>query len=314
MTRTLSELGGEFAFIKRIARPTRSAAVEVGIGDDCAVVRLSENLLHLYTTDMLVEGTHFSRSYFTPEEIGVKAMESNVSDVAAMGGQPLYALISLALPRGVSGSFLERFYHGLYEVVDRYGFDLLGGDTTRGEGLVVNVTLIGATTPENLRLRSMAEPGDLIVTSGPLGGSAAGLRLLQAGIMGHDQVKQYHTRPRCALDRAAQIIPLAKAMEDVSDGLASEVRNICDASGVGARLDPGAIALREGIETSAALLGDDPLEYALYGGEDYELVYTVDPARRDQVVGSIVGEITAERELFLGQDRLRKFGYDHFLP
>lgn len=308
----LRELGGERAFIRRIARMPKSKLIVAGIGDDCAVVQISESLLHLYTVDMLIEGDHFSREYFTAYDIGIKAMESNVSDIAAMGGRVLYGLVSLALPDDVTVVFLDDCYRGMYDVADRYGFEIIGGDTTRADHMVVNITLVGEVRREHLKLRSMAEPGDLIVVSGKLGGATAGLRLFQNGVQGYAEVKRFHTTPRCRMDQLARIVPVAKAMEDVSDGLASEVRNICEGSGVGARIIKNSIPLCDGIAETAALLGDDPYDYALFGGEDFELVYTVSPAQCDQIYGTVLGEIIAGNDIFLDGGKLTRFGYDHF--
>ncbi|MEW5994671.1 MAG: thiamine-phosphate kinase, partial [Candidatus Zixiibacteriota bacterium] len=284
----LTELGGEFALIRRIARKSKSGNVLVGIGDDCAVVRIDQYRLHLYTVDMLVEGDHFSRAYFTPYDIGAKAMESSVSDIAAMGGHPLYGLVSIALPDDSTVAFLDDSYRGMYDVADRYEFDVIGGDTTHADKMIVDIVLVGEVTPSRLKLRSTAEPGDLIAVSGKLGGSKAGLRLYQNGIEGYLNVKRYHTAPRCDMDQLDRILPIAKAMEDVSDGLASEVRNICRESEVGARLYKDSIPLCDGIRETAALLGDDPLDYALFGGEDFKLVYSVRPDDRSRIVGAVV--------------------------
>ena len=309
----LKELGGEFELIRRIARKPRSDKVVVAVGDDCAAVRIDQGRLHLYTVDMLVEGDHFSRAYFTPYDIGVKAMESNVSDIAAMGGRPLYGFISIALPDDVTVAFIDECYRGMYEVADRYEFDIIGGDTTHADGMVVNIALVGEVSASDLKLRSMAEPGDLIVVSGKLGGAKAGLRLFQEGIEGYAGVKRYHTAPRCDLDQLDRIIPIAQAMEDISDGLASEVRNICRESGVGARLFKDSTPLCDGIRETAELLGDDPVDYALFGGEDFKLVYTIRPNHRDRAVGTVVGEIIAGSDIFLDNKALTRFGYDHFV-
>jgi len=308
----LREFGGERALIRRLARLPKSKNIIAGIGDDCAVVERTGSPLQLYTVDMLVEGDHFSRVYFTPYDIGIKAMESNVSDIAASGGRAVYGLVSLALPDDITVEFLDEFYRGMRDVADHYGCEIVGGDTTHAGHMVISITLIGEVSRAHLKLRSMAEPGDLIVVSGRLGGAAAGLRLFQNGIAGYAEVKRFHTAPHCRMDQLDCILPLAKAMEDVSDGLASEVRNICEASGVGARLDKNSIPLCEGIVETAALLGDDPYEYALYGGEDFELVYTMSPAKRVHAYGTIVGEIIAGSGVFLDGRKLERFGYDHF--
>ena len=308
----LHEIGGEFAFIRRVARPARSADVLVGIGDDCAVIQIDENRLQLVTTDMLVEGDHFSRAYFSSFEIGLKAMESNVSDVAAMGGRPRQALVALGIPEKTQVEVMDEIYAGFYQVAEDYNFDLVGGDTTRSKVLTICITLLGETTKEDLKLRSAAEPGDLIVVSGPLGGSTAGLRLFQRGIDGFENVKRHHTRPRCGMDQVDAILPIAKAMEDVSDGLASEVRNICQASGVGARLFSERIPLCDEISKTAAVCGDESLDYALYGGEDYKLVYTCLETDRHRAVGSVVGRIVENPGVMLDDQPVTRFGYDHF--
>ncbi|MFH1131718.1 MAG: thiamine-phosphate kinase [Pseudomonadota bacterium] len=308
----LKELGGEIAFIQRISREPSAREIKIGIGDDCAVVEIDPSRLHLYTTDMLIDGDHFSTAYFEPYDIGAKAMESNVSDIAAMGGKVLYALVSLSIPEQITVSFLDECYRGMYDVAARYSFDIVGGDTTHGKTLVINVTLVGETTPTLLKLRSAAEPGDLIAVSGPLGGSTAGLRLFQKAIKGYSEIKRYHTSPKCSMNQLNEIICVAKAMEDVSDGLASEVRNICKNSGVGAQLFKEKIPLCTGIRETAALLGDDPFDYALFGGEDFKLVYTLSPANKGKVVGTVVGEITDGANVFLDDKKLVHFGYDHF--
>lgn len=308
---SLSEIGSEVELIRRIARKPKSERVVVGIGDDCAVVRIDQNRLQLYTVDMLVEGDHFSRAYFEPFEVGAKAAESNVSDIAAMGGHPLYGFVSIALPDDITVGFVDECYRGMYDVADRYGFDIIGGDTTHAGAIVISITLVGDVEQSDLRLRSMAEPGHLIAVSGKLGGSTAGLRLYQQGVEGYSDVKRYHTAPHCSLDQTGLIVPIARAMEDVSDGLASEVRNICLESGVGARIQKDSIPLSDGIRDTAALLGDDPFDYALFGGEDFKLVYTIRPEYREKVVGTIVGEITTDDGVYLDNEKLTRFGYDH---
>ena len=308
----IKELGGEFAFIERIKKKPKNKDVMIGVGDDCAVVKIDEKRYHLYTTDMLVEGDHFSRSYFTPYEIGVKAMESNISDIAAMGGKTVYGFISLALPSDIDVAFLDEFYRGIYEKTDFYNFDLIGGDTTHGEKMVINITLVGETDKEKLKLRSTAKRGELIVVSRPIGGSTAGLRLLLKNIDGFENVKKYHKLPESEMKNLEKILPFANAMEDISDGLASEIRNICKKSGTGAIIYKSKIPLSDGIKESAKLLGEDPYDYALFGGEDFKLVYTTAPENRDRVFGTIVGEITEGNEIYLDNKKLEKFGYDHF--
>lgn len=309
---SIKELGGEFSMIDRITRTPRNKDVLLGIGDDCAVIDLGNGKYQLYTVDMLVEDDHFSRKYFTPYDIGYKAMMSNVSDIAACGGKVLYGLISFSLNGTIDVPFIDEFYRGINEVCDRFGFDLIGGDTTHGKNLTISITLVGETTKENLRLRSMAKPGDLIVTSGRLGGSTAGLRLFLKNIPGHDSIKKFHLHPECGMDLLPQILPISHAMTDVSDGLASEVRNIAKRSGCGAEIFSDKIPLSDGIFDTARIVGDNAYDYALYGGEDFALVYTIDPKDAGKQPGVIVGTITEGTDVLLDWKKLERFGYDHF--
>ena len=306
----ISELGGEFALIDRITRAPRNSAVVKGIGDDCAVERMSNGAMRLYTTDMLVEDDHFSLRYFSPYDIGWKAMISNVSDIAACGGRVLYGLIAIALTERNDVEFVDGFYKGVYDAAERYEFDIIGGDTTHGKLMSVAVTLVGEATPQNLRMRSGAKPGDLIVTSAPLGGSTAGLRLFLKNIPGHENVKRYHLHPECGMDFLNEILPISHAMADVSDGLASEARNIARESGVCANLYKDKIPLIDGVIEAAAVTGDDPYDYALFGGEDFALVYTAPPDAK--VYGTVVGEITHGEGVYLEGKKLTRYGYDHF--
>jgi len=308
----IKELGGEFALIDRIAKNPRDKNVIISIGDDCAVVDLMNGKLMLQTVDMLVENDHFSRRYFSPYDIGWKAMISNVSDIASCGGTVKYALISIALTSDISVEFMDEFYRGVYDAAEKYQFDIIGGDTTHGDLMSISITLTGETTKENLRLRSDAKAGDLIAVSAPLGGSTAGLKLFLKNIAGHENVKKYHIHPECGMDLLPQILPVSHAMTDVSDGLASEARNIARRSSLSAHIDKAAIRLSDGIVETAALLGDDPYDYALFGGEDFALVYTVSPEKASDIKGYIVGELKEGEGVYLDGKKISRFGYDHF--
>jgi len=308
----IKELGGEFQFINRIKKKSKNRNVIVDIGDDCAVIEYNDDSYHLYTTDMLVEGDHFSLDYFSPYQIGIKVMESNASDIAAMGGKPVYSLISLSLKEDTTVEFIDGVYNGINEICERYNFDLIGGDTTHGDKIVISLTLIGQVDKNKLKLRSAAEIGDLIVVSGPLGGSTAGLKLFLNTIDGFDEIKKYHTNPISEIKNLPKILPVAKAMEDVSDGLASEIRNICKMSKVGAKIFREKIPLNKGIKKSSSLLDDDPYDYALFGGEDFKLVYTVNKNDRHKIYGTVVGEIIKGEKILLDGKELKNYGYDHF--
>lgn len=312
-------LKNETDFLKLISSKPRQPDAVLGIGDDCAIYRSREGF-YAVTTDMIVEGDHFSLDYFSPYEIGVKAMESNVSDIAAMGATPLFAFISICLKPNTSEKFIREFYRGIHETASRYKIDIMGGDTTHGAVMVVNVTLTGfAKNRKSLVLRSGAKEGDLIFVTGKLGASTAGLKLFQQKIAGHGFVKKKHTQPQCRLDLSSKIANIANSMEDISDGLASEIRNICIASRKGAVIYAERVPIAKETCAAARAVGNNALDYALFGGEDFELVFTVSPRNRKKAekLGTFVGKITSEKEkIYLQRDNkaelLKKFGYDHF--
>lgn len=311
----IRELGGEFSLIERIARPARDPRVLCGIGDDAALIRVDRGI-QIVTTDMLVEGDHFSREYFTPRQIGIKAMEINVSDIAAMGGTPTYALVAIALLRDTEVEFVDGLYEGIHAVAERYGIDVIGGDTTHGAVVAISITLMGEAQEDHQCLRSGARPGDRIFVSGPLGGSHAGLRLFLCGIDGFEDVKRQHTEPVSRLDVSREVAGYVTAMEDVSDGLASEVRNICRASGRGAVINADDVPIAPRVREAAKAVCGDPLDYALYGGEDFELVYTVSPDQADRAPGICVGAVNDTGTITIRQGGhetpLERSGFDHF--
>ncbi|MBN1755916.1 thiamine-phosphate kinase [bacterium] len=311
----ISELGGEFKLIERLTRKSDDPNIIVDVGDDAAVIRMGEKYL-LLTTDMLCEGDHFSLDYFTPRQIGIKAMVSNQSDIAAMGGTPLYALVSLALTENTNVETIEGIYEGMYFACREYGGSIIGGDTTHSNQVIISLTLIGEVERSRLVTRAGAKPGDLIYVSGQLGGSTAGLNLHRQDIKGFDRVKLMHTEPFPRFDISAQVSASATAMEDVSDGLASEIRNICEASKTGALIYADKVPIEAEVSDAAAKLGQSALDYALYGGEDFELVYTVPPNLKGKVPGYLVGEITKKKGIILiegeARSQLTRFGYDHF--
>jgi len=317
----ISELGGEFALIRRLTSGSHpDPAVIQGVGDDCAVLEYTPDRHLLVTVDMMVEHDHFSLDWHSPLQVGQKLMESNVSDIIAMGGTPRWAFISLALTPATDVEFMDEFYRGLHASAERHHVAILGGDTTHGRDLVVNLALLGDVAKDQVRLRSLAVPGDLICVTGNLGRSQAGLKLLLAGR--RDGCLQGHLEPRSRLAwEGAAIARHAHAMIDVSDGLASEVGHICRASGTGARVHLERIPLSEGTIRGAALVASDPCDFALYGGEDFELVFTIPPGdipglEREFTDFAIVGEILPEAEgtclLRHGVQEEMKRGYDHF--
>jgi len=310
----IGDIGGEFKLIERI---TKKGGAIVGIGDDAAVMEPPKRRLQLITCDMLCEGDHFRLDWASPKQIGEKVMEVNVSDIAAMGGEPTYAVIALSLTEKTDVEFMDGLYEGIYASCERHGFKLIGGDTTRGKACTVSVTVLGEVEKENLSLRSDAKVGDLICVTGYLGGSTAGLNLLLRGVEGDTKD---HLEPRCRLNAARMIAPHCNAMIDVSDGLASEVGHICDESGVGARVYKDRIPLSASTKDSAEKLGMDPYEFALSGGEDFELVFTIPEERILNIEVNcpitVVGEIVDGKEgrtLISGDgEQPLEGGYDHF--
>jgi len=305
---------GEFGLIDRIAKKSKNRDVLVGIGDDAAVVKTKG--LQVLTTDCLVEGDHFRREWFTPKQIGMKAIEINVSDVASMGAIPKYVLVSLALPRDIDVEFVEGMYKGMWKVCDKYKIEIIGGNMTHSENIVISITLTGEAEKKNLSLRNGAKPGDLIFVSGYLGNGKAGLRLFQEKLDGFEKVRKKYLEPKAQLKTALKVAPYVNSMIDVSDGLAPEVKHICDESKCGAIIYKDKIPINDEIRGVAKNLGEDEYDYALYGGEDFELVYTVSKDKLGKVKGFLVGEITKSKCVMLSingkEEEILKSGYDHF--
>ena len=297
----------ESAVLNRILRRvwiSRNSGVKLGIGDDCAIFRprgAAEDLL--FTTDLLLEGVHFRRDTHSAEDIGYKALARGLSDIAAMGGEPRFCLLSLAVPRWANRAWVDRFYRGFLQLAHRTGTPLAGGDLARAARLACDVTVCGATTKNRALLRSRARPGDHIYVSGLLGGSALGL----AGAGGRARKRHLRPEPRLALGKFLRDHVRAHAAMDLSDGLSLDLRRMCLASGVSAR-----------IETPPVFPGAS-LDQALHGGEDYELLFTVAPRTHpphdfEGVPLTRVGAITAGRagSILLNGKPLAPLGFDHF--
>jgi len=293
----IKEFGGEFKLIDSLTRKKTGPDIVAGVGDDAAVLDYGLKEYILWTTDLLCEGDHFRLGWSSAPQIGRKAMEANVSDIAAMGGVPTHALISVSLKSDTYVEWVKGLYEGIYEVADKYDFEVVGGDTTHSKLKVINVSLLGEVQKDCLCLRSHARAGDLICVTGDLGKSRAGLQLLLNE--GEGEGIHHHLEPECRLWESQVIAPHANAMIDVSDGLASEVNHIARESRVGARVYRDKIPVSDSTREAASRLGEDPIEYALNGGEDFELVYTIPRERLGEIEldcpVTVVGEIT-ERE------------------
>jgi thiamine-monophosphate kinase len=306
---------GEFGLIDKITKKPKNKDIVIGIGDDAAVIKQQKGL-QVLTTDCLVEGDHFRREWFSSKQIGMKAIEINVSDVAAMGGQPKYVLVSLTLPENIDVDFVEDLYSGMWKVCDKYNIEIIGGNMSHCEKIVISITLTGIVNKNKLGLRNKAKPGDFIFVSNHLGCGHAGLRLFQNKINGFKKVKMKYLEPKAQLDFALKFASYINAMIDVSDGLAPEIRHICNKSNCGAIIYRENIPIDNDVRIIAKLLNENEYDYALYGGEDFALVYTVSKDNLNKINGYLVGEITEDKNIFIRQNnrlkRLTKSGYDHF--
>ncbi len=329
---------GEFGLIDRIRSqiPGYGPDVVVGIGDDVAVLKLSEGRYLLATCDIQVEGVHFLRDKITPYQLGRKAAAINLSDIAAKGGSPRHMLISLALPPDTAIEFVDELYRGLLDEANRAGASIVGGNLARSSGgVVVDIMLLGEVEADQVLLRSGARVGDRILVTGSLGRSAAGLALLlHPEVQVEDEQAQevlaahLTPTPRSRVGLVIARTQAATAMLDLSDGLASDLGHICEASLVGARVDGERVPISAATRAVATQVGRDPLHLALFGGEDYELLFTA-PADRAPALAAVVqretgtpvtdvGEIVAAsagRMLVLpdGMEMpLAPGGWDHF--
>jgi thiamine-monophosphate kinase len=311
----VSELG-EFGLIRRIAGmlPRAPADVIVGIGDDVAVLDAGGADYLLATCDVQVENVHFLRNSITPLQLGRKVAAINVSDIAAMGGAPSWALVSLALPPDIDVAFVDGLYQGLRERMDEAGGAVVGGNLSKAAAeIVIDLCLLGRVSPEHLTLRSGARAGDLILVTGWLGDSRAGLEsILHCGLPVSAPslaiVEDRHLSPQPRL-REGQLLGRSRrvhAMVDVSDGLVGDIGHICRASGAGALLRAGDLPVSMACREVAAAMGRDAFDMGLTGGEDYELLFTVPPESASEVrklvegetgtVCTVIGEVLPQEE------------------
>ena len=292
---------GEFALIARLTAGLPSRAdVALGVGDDAALLNLSDfaaDSLLVATCDAQVERQHFTLGGATPEEIGHKALAVNLSDLAAMGAEPMWALVSLLLPRALDVATLDGVYAGLRSLAARYSVALVGGNVAVTDGpLAIDVTALGRVPRDQALTRAGGSPGDLVLVTGTLGAAAAGV-LLQGGdtrldavageAKAHAHAAQVSPQPRVAEGRALAGSGVVTAMLDVSDGLAADLGHLCAASNAGAELDADVIPVDPAASDVAAALGRDALQLALEGGEDYELLFTVRPGGLELAVAVV---------------------------
>ncbi len=329
---------GEFGLIERLAKglaaegaQPRVGEVVLAVGDDAAVLRLPSESELVATIDALVEGVHFRRDWSRPEDLGWKALAVNVSDLGGMGARPVAALLTLALPEDTPVKWVDTLYRGLRECSAAYGCPVVGGDTVRSRsGVILSIAALGAVPTGKAVMRGGARVGDLVCVTGTLGDSGAGLALLERGEPVAKDLRgpvEWHVRPRPPVEAGAVLAEagLASAMMDLSDGVASDLGHIARRSGVGVEVEVERLPISDAARQAAFLLGTDPARWALFGGEDYQLLFTVPPERFADVspalgtlgvTATIVGRITrGGLTLITGDGRrvpLAPDGFHHF--
>ncbi len=331
---TLSDLG-EFGLIEKIKSAVKSnnPNILMGIGDDAALFKSTAGHEMVITTDMLVEGKHFDFKTISPWQLGAKTMAVNISDCAAMGAKPTVAVVSLGVPKDFPVKDIEAFYEGLNEWGESYGAQVVGGDTVSSDKFVVNVALVGEVEKGRALRRSRAKAGDALFVTGSLGDSAAGLYALQKPSPKGKETESLLIKrhlcpvPRFNVGRALVADSIASAAIDISDGLSSEIYHLCEESGVGAEIHEEAIPLSPSLIHFCGERELDPLTFALSGGEDYELLFTVPipkiskavqlPGSTGVMVKSIGRMVPKAKGITLiskdgKRTPLKKQGYDHF--
>ncbi|MGO9308062.1 MAG: thiamine-phosphate kinase [Spirochaetia bacterium] len=343
---------GEFGLIERIraALPLPGPNVVMGIGDDVAVLKAASapggaaravaggESVWLATCDVQVEGAHFLRGAIPPRSLGRKALAINLSDIASAGGVPRYALVSLGLPAGLEVAFIDELYAGLREEGTEFGVDIVGGNISRSRlGIFIDVFLLGEANRDDVVLRSGARAGDVVMVTGSVGDAAAGVALLldpglekMTDAAYADTARSRRDRPAPRVREGALIGSLrqASAMIDVSDGIAGDLRHVCERSGVSFRLHADRLPVSAANRALSRAARGDEWHFALHGGEDYELLFTAPPGRAGELAQrvasetgtpvSVIGEIIPEAErpvlaLPDGSSRpLEESGWDHF--
>jgi thiamine-monophosphate kinase len=299
-----------------------SPALIRGIGDDCAAFGHSGAGEWLITTDTLVEGVHFDRHWHPPELLGRKSIAVNLSDIAAMGGWPRFVLLSLCVPLSLDAQWLQDWFTGFSAMLAEYGCVLIGGDTVRSAELVISVTVIGESVSGRILYRSGARPGDIVYVGGPLGSAAAGLALFQKAKEEKTEAARWsqwqalldahlNPEPQVALGQRLAACPCVTAMQDISDGVATDLAHICEESGVSSILYAERLPFLSVLDDATTFAGKEKLDLLLKGGEDYQLLFTVDPDRERELQEQLpddlyrrlipVGIITEGRGVLLEQ-------------
>ncbi|MFN8353655.1 MAG: thiamine-phosphate kinase [Spirosomataceae bacterium] len=317
MNRTELNQLGEFGLIQRLAQSAvlRQPSSVKGIGDDAAVLEISPTHYQLVSTDLLLEGVHFDLSYVPLKHLGYKAVAVNVSDIAAMNGIPQQITVSIGLSNRFSVEAVEELYAGIYAACEAYHVDLVGGDTSSSRaGLVLSITAVGTVEKEKIAYRNGAKPNDLVCVTGDLGAAYLGLQLLerekqvfltnpamQPQLDGNTYLLQRQLRPEARTDVVHELHELGvvpTSMIDVSDGLASDLLHLCTQSGTGVRIVEENLPIDDQTYLAATDLNLSPLTAALNGGEDYELLFTIQQKDYEKIKNvsevSVIGYMTAD--------------------
>ncbi len=311
---------GEFELIARyFAQQPPHPQVRLAIGDDAAVLDVSADRKLVVAVDTLVADVHFPASS-APADIGYRALAVNLSDLAAMGAQPAWFTLSLSLPKS-DAQWLEQFASGLFELANEFGIPLVGGDTVKGP-LVVTVQIAGEVEADRWLTRSGAHVGDAVMISGATGEAAGGLAAIQRALATTDAIRELQSRflrPRPRVQLGRELRSLASAAMDVSDGLLADLDKLCAASGCGAQVDVEALPKSAALSATFDAATCD--RFALAGGDDYELLFTIPPqelARAEQLGCTRIGVVTAESGVVCLRDgqpmTIEHRGYDHFEP
>ena len=308
--------------------------VRVSVGDDAAVVAPGVGELVL-AADALIESVHFDRGISSARQIGYRSVVVNVSDIAAMAASPRFALASLGLAPDVDASWVMELFGGMREAADEYALSIVGGDVSRAEQVVVSLAVTGEVPPGRAVLRSGARPGDRLLVTGALGAAAGGLAVARAEGAGRfarstwaGELEEAFERPTARVGEARVLARFgATAMMDLSDGLAMDLPRLCAASHVGARIDLASVPVAPALVDGASALGVDAMALALSGGDDYELLATMDPAAVDEAarelrrsfgvslaqIGSIIDDMDITAVAPDGSSApLPRGGWDHF--
>lgn len=326
---------GEFGLIDLIGDGIFAAEKIIkGIGDDCAVLPFDETHYQLISCDMLNDGIHFLYDKISPYQLGYKAVAASLSDIAAMGGTPSNLLLSIGLTQEGTIGWWQEFYRGVSDICRRYRVNIAGGDTTKSNGgLCINVTVLGLVKKTELRLRSHACVGDRLFVTGPLGGSRAGLELLlrpEIHVADEAVLLQQHLQPEPCCQEIRWLNQAAgdalHGLNDISDGLASECWEIAAASGVGIVIEAEAVPFLSETAALAKVCGNKVIDWALFGGEDYQLVGTIAAAQAEAIALQYqrqsgkplhwIGQVIAGNGVFLQQNAdktpIKAKGYAHF--